>query len=60
MESLNDNTEILKRAEYNQSFKIAAVDYEIINLTEEGLEDYLKILDSNESDRNPGAEILTY
>jgi predicted transcriptional regulator len=35
----------LKQAEYKRSFKKAAGDPEMISMTEEGLEDYLKILD---------------
>ena len=35
----------LKRAEYIRSFKVAAGDSEIIDMAEEGLEEYLKILD---------------
>jgi predicted transcriptional regulator len=35
----------LKQAEYSRSFKKAAGDPEMINMAEEGLEDYLKILD---------------
>ena len=35
----------LKQAEYIRSFKKAAGDPEMISLAEEGLEDYLKILD---------------
>ena len=37
--------ERLKQAEYSRSFKKAAGDPEMINMAEEGLEDYLKILD---------------
>ncbi len=37
--------EKMKNAEYAHSFRIAAGDSEIGNLAEEGLEDYLKILD---------------
>ena len=35
----------LKQAEYIRSFKKAAADSEMESLAEEGLEDYLKILD---------------
>ena len=35
----------LKQAEYTRSFKKAAGDTEMISMAEEGLEDYLKILD---------------
>ena len=37
--------EKLKKAEYIHSFKNAANDSIMISMTEEGLEDYLKILD---------------
>ena len=37
--------ERLKKAEYTRSFKMAAGDTEMISLAEEGLEDYLKMLD---------------
>jgi predicted transcriptional regulator len=37
--------ERLKQAEYTRSFKKAAGDPEMISMAEEGLEDYLKILD---------------
>lgn len=37
--------EKLKRAEYIRSFRKAANDEEMISIAEEGLEDYLKILD---------------
>ena len=37
--------EKLKQAEYTRSFKRAAGDPEMESLAEEGLEDYLKILD---------------
>jgi predicted transcriptional regulator len=37
--------ERLKEAEYKRSFKKAAGDQEMITMAEEGLEDYLKILD---------------
>ena len=37
--------ERLKKAEYSHSFRRAASDEPIISLAEEGLEDYLKILD---------------
>ena len=37
--------EKIKRAEYIQSFSKANLDEEIKNLAEEGLEDYLKIID---------------
>jgi predicted transcriptional regulator len=35
----------LKQAEYSRSFKKAAGDAEMISMVEEGIEDYLKILD---------------
>ncbi len=35
----------LKRAEYIHSFKRAAGDQEMMDMAEEGLDDYLKILD---------------
>ena len=35
----------LKQAEYSRSFKKAAGDAEMTTMAEEGLEDYLKILD---------------
>lgn len=37
--------ERLKQAEYCRSFKHASGDAEMISMAEEGLEDYLKILD---------------
>ena len=37
--------EKIKRAEYIHSFRRAAGDQEVINMAEEGLEDYLRILD---------------
>jgi predicted transcriptional regulator len=37
--------ERLKQAEYSRSFKKAAGDVEMATMAEEGLEDYLKILD---------------
>ena len=37
--------ERLKQAEYSRSFKKAAGDPEMTTMAEEGLEDYLKILD---------------
>ena len=43
--SLKAYFENLKRAEYIRSFKRAACDTNIIDMAEEGLEDYLKILD---------------
>jgi predicted transcriptional regulator len=38
--------EKLKKAEYIRSFRMAAGNKEILLLAEEGLEDYLKILDA--------------
>lgn len=38
--------ERIKKAELIRSFKIAAGDEEILLMTEEGLEDYLKILEN--------------
>ena len=35
----------LKQAEYTRSFKKAAGDPEMLSMAEEGMEDYLKILD---------------
>ena len=43
--SLKAYFENLKRAEYIRSFKKASGDSEIVDMAEEGLEDYLKILD---------------
>ncbi|MFA6129245.1 MAG: hypothetical protein WC699_18240 [Bacteroidales bacterium] len=43
--SLKAYFEKLQRAEYIYSFKKAAGDSEVVNMAEEGLEDYLKILD---------------
>lgn len=43
--SLKAYFENLKRAEYIRSFKVAAGDSEIIDMAEEGLDEYLKILD---------------
>ena len=43
--SLKAYFENLKKAEYIRSFKQAAGDSEMIEMAEEGLEDYLKILD---------------
>lgn len=44
-EALNDFFKKIKRAEYIHSFKKAANDEENLFLAEEGLSDYLKILD---------------
>ena len=35
----------LKRAEYSRSFRKAALNEEVVSMAEEGMEDYLKILD---------------
>ena len=43
--SLRAYFENLKKAEYIRSFRLAAGDSVIIDMAEEGLEDYLKILD---------------
>ena len=43
--SLKAFFENLKRAEYIRSFKKASGDSEIVDMAEEGLEDYLKIID---------------
>jgi hypothetical protein len=43
--ALNTYFERLKKAEYIHSFRRAAGDEEVISMAEEGLEDYLKILD---------------
>jgi hypothetical protein len=43
--SLKAYFERLKRAEYIRSFKKAAGDPDVVDMAEEGLEDYLKILD---------------
>ena len=43
--SLRAYFENLKRAEYIKSFRNAANDKEMSDMAEEGLEDYLKILD---------------
>ena len=43
--SLKAYFENLKRAEYIRSFRKAAGDSEIIDMAEDGLEDYLKIND---------------
>jgi hypothetical protein len=37
--------EKLKKAEYSNSFRKAASDDEMVSMAEQGLEDYLKILD---------------
>jgi hypothetical protein len=44
-DSLKAYFEKLKRAEYAHSFKRASGDPEMMDLAEEGLEDYLKIID---------------
>jgi len=44
-QALSAYFERLKEAEYQRSFKKAAGDQEMIKMAEEGLEDYLKILD---------------
>lgn len=44
-QALNAYFDRLKQAEYSRSFKKAAGDPEMITMAEEGLEDYLKILD---------------
>lgn len=43
--ALNDFFDRLKKAEYTYSFKRASSDAAVISMAEEGLEDYLKILD---------------
>jgi predicted transcriptional regulator len=43
--ALRDYFDKLKQAEYTRSFKMAAGDHEMISMAEEGLEDYLKILE---------------
>jgi len=43
--ALNDYFDKIKKAEYENSFKKAAGDAEIYSLAEDGLEDYLKMLD---------------
>ena len=43
--SLRAYFENLRRAEYIRSFKTASGDSEIVDMAEEGLDDYLKILD---------------
>ena len=43
--SLRAYFENIKRAEYIRSFKRAAGDKDVLDMAEEGLEDYLKILD---------------
>jgi len=43
--ALNDYFDKIKKAEYENSFKKAAGDAEIRSLAEDGLEDYLKMLD---------------
>jgi len=43
--SLKAYFEKLKKAEYAYSFKRAAGDSDMIDMAEEGLEDYLKIID---------------
>ena len=43
--ALTSYFERLKKAEYVHSFRRAAGDEEILTMAEEGLEDYLKILD---------------
>ena len=44
-EALKAYFERMKKAEYIHSFKKAALDEEIVLMAEEGLADYLKILD---------------
>ncbi len=43
--SLRAYFERLKRAEYTRSFRRAAGDPEVVDMAEEGLDEYLKILD---------------
>lgn len=43
--SLNAYFEQLRKAEYIRSFRMAAGDQEVVDMAEEGLDDYLKILD---------------
>lgn len=38
----------LKRIEYSYSFKRASHDEEVVNMVEEGLADYIKMLEENE------------
>ena len=50
MSKLLNNTsslpvDLLKKAEYVKSFQAAANDKEIVDMAEEGLEEYIKILD---------------
>ncbi len=45
--SLVSYFERLKKAEYTWSFKRAAGDAEMVDMAEEGLEEYLKILDES-------------
>jgi hypothetical protein len=43
--ALNDYFEKIKKAEYDYSFRKANGDAEIYSMAEDGLEDYLNILD---------------
>ncbi|HBB93597.1 MAG TPA: CopG family transcriptional regulator [Bacteroidales bacterium] len=43
--SLKAYFERLKNAEYTRSFRRAAGDQDVVDMAEEGLDDYLKILD---------------
>ncbi len=48
-QALENYFEKIQRAEYVRSFRNAASDREVINMAEEGLEDYLKILEDHET-----------
>jgi hypothetical protein len=57
----NEKCKMQNEAEFTRSFKRAALDPELISMAEEGLEDYLRILDeklTNSQDND--SEILTY
>ncbi len=48
-QALESYFEKIQRAEFIRSFRNAASDKEVIYMAEEGLEDYLKILEDNET-----------
>lgn len=52
-QAIRNKIEALKRAEYRLSFKKAAGYPEMKIMAEEGLEDYLRILDQQKNDAIP-------
>ncbi len=48
-QALESYFEKIQRAEFSRSFRNAASDKEVIYMAQEGLEEYLKILEDNET-----------